>query len=303
LKLKLRPLVPVLMEKPRPQEEEPVDDSSLPDPRTLTLVTYSQPAMLDKQPAGPLPKGQTRAKINMKVKSKAAVGSKTKASSSSSSAKKSTTSSKSKTTSSNNTPRYIPGLPPPPGSNIPAPSPVPNLPNIPMAFHSPVGMVPTSSTSLIPTNIPPPAPIEPNPNVPMPGGHIPLQPIQSSSISKKKRKHLRAAAGKVWEDKTLEDWPENDFRIFCGDLGNEVNDNTLAKAFVKFPSFSKAKVIRDKRTQKTKGFGFVSFLDPFDCARALKEMAGKYIGNRPVKLRRSIWDRRALRKKKETKEG
>jgi len=80
-------------------------------------------------------------------------------------------------------------------------------------------------------------------------------------------------------------------------LGNEVNDNTLAKAFVKYPSFAKAKVIRDKRTQKTKGFGFVSFLDPFDCAKALKDMNGKYIGNRPVKLRKSVWERRSLRGK------
>jgi hypothetical protein len=31
-------------------------------------------------------------------------------------------------------------------------------------------------------------------------------------------------AGEVWEDETMENWPENDFRIFCGNLGNEVTD-------------------------------------------------------------------------------
>ena len=31
--------------------------------------------------------------------------------------------------------------------------------------------------------------------------------------------NLRKAGGKLWEDKTLDEWPENDFRIFCGDLG------------------------------------------------------------------------------------
>ena len=35
------------------------------------------------------------------------------------------------------------------------------------------------------------------------------------------------------------------------------------------------------------GFGFVSFLDPYDCAKALREKNGKYIGNRPCKLRKS----------------
>ncbi|XP_010154280.1 PREDICTED: RNA-binding protein 42 [Eurypyga helias] len=66
----------------------------------------------------------------------------------------------------------------------------------------------------------------------------------------------------------------DDFRIFCGDLGNEVNDDILGRAFGRFPSFLKAKVIRDKRTGKTKGYGFVSFKDPSDYVRAMREMNG-----------------------------
>lgn len=103
---------------------------------------------------------------------------------------------------------------------------------------------------------------------------------------------LRQAAGQRWRDPTLDEWPENDHRIFVGDLGNEVNDDLLAKAFSKYPSFVKAKVIRDKRTNKTKGFGFVSFTDVTDFAKALKNEQGKYVGNRPVKLRKSSWEER-----------
>jgi len=127
----------------------------------------------------------------------------------------------------------------------------------------------------------------------------------AQNITGKKRKNIRVAAGKTWEDKSLDEWPENDFRIFCGDLGNECNDNTLAKAFAKYPSFAKAKVIREKTTSRSKGFGFVSFLDPYDCANALKEMNGKYVGNRPVKLRKSTHEERDLaqvrKKAKKTK--
>lgn len=50
--------------------------------------------------------------------------------------------------------------------------------------------------------------------------------------------------------------------------------------------------MRDPRTKKSKGFGFVSFLDSADFAKALKEMQGKYIGNRPCKLSKSTWDER-----------
>ncbi|CAL9219561.1 unnamed protein product [Arabidopsis halleri] len=108
----------------------------------------------------------------------------------------------------------------------------------------------------------------------------------------KKRAIPRKAAGQSWEDPTLSEWPENDYRLFCGDLGNEVNDDVLSKAFTRFPTFNMAKVIRDKRTGKTKGYGFVSFSNPADLAAALKEMNGKYVGNRPIKLRKSSWKER-----------
>ncbi|XP_026420176.1 RNA-binding protein 42-like isoform X1 [Papaver somniferum] len=118
----------------------------------------------------------------------------------------------------------------------------------------------------------------------------------------KKRAIPRKAAGQTWEDPTLAEWPENDYRLFCGDLGNEVNDEVLSKAFTRFPTFNMARVVRDKRTGKTRGFGFVSFGNPLDLAAALKEMNGKYVGNRPIKLRKSSWkertDMEALEKQK-----
>ena len=51
---------------------------------------------------------------------------------------------------------------------------------------------------------------------------------------------LRKAAGKIWRDPTLDDWPKDDYRLFCGDLGNEVTDDLLANAFRKYSSFQKA---------------------------------------------------------------
>lgn len=60
--------------------------------------------------------------------------------------------------------------------------------------------------------------------------------------AKKKKGMLRAAGGERWFDPNLVEWPENDFRIFVGDLGNEVTDEILSRAFRQYASFNKAKV-------------------------------------------------------------
>ncbi|KAH0673479.1 hypothetical protein KY284_024566 [Solanum tuberosum] len=64
----------------------------------------------------------------------------------------------------------------------------------------------------------------------------------------------------------------DDFRLFCGNRGNEVNDDVLSKTFSRFPNFNMAR-----------------FFQPSDLVVALKEMNGKYVGNRPVQLRKSKW--------------
>ncbi|EGD83620.1 rrm-containing protein [Salpingoeca rosetta] len=139
------------------------------------------------------------------------------------------------------------------------------------------------------------------PGVPgIPGGvpAVPGVPAGEDAKKKQKKKHKpnRQGGGEKWYDPTLDEWDPNDFRIFCGDLGSEVSDEALARAFSKYPSFQKAKIVRDRSTRKPKGFGFVSFKDGKDYLRALKEMNGKYVGNRPVKLRKSTWKDRNVPK-------
>jgi len=120
---------------------------------------------------------------------------------------------------------------------------------------------------------------------------------------KRKSRWFRGAAGHVWEDMSLQDWPNGDYRIFVGDLGNEVTDDLLKSTFEnEFKSFAMARVLRDKRSKKSRGYGFVSFLDPNDMVRALKTMNGKYCGNRPMKLRKSTWGKRNLSTTKGRKE-
>merc|ERR1719389_634807 len=127
--------------------------------------------------------------------------------------------------------------------------------------------------------------------------------VMSSKNSKPQVQNLRKASGKIWRDPTLEDWPKEDYRLFCGDLGNEVTDDLLANAFRKYSSFQKAKVIRDKRTGKTKGYGFVSFSAPEDMVAALRDVNGRYVGNRPVRLKKSNWKDKGIESEKNQNSG
>ncbi|XP_060560507.1 RNA-binding protein 42-like [Ruditapes philippinarum] len=164
------------------------------------------------------------------------------------------------------------------------------------------------SKSVYTVTMPPPIKPQPEPDDDL---HVADMDIDSQNMSnkkekkEKKKKFIRMAAGTTWEDPSLGEWDPDDFRLFCGDLGNEVTDEVLARAFSKFTSFVKAKVVRDKRSNKTKGYGFVSFKDPTDYVRAMREMNGKYVGNRPIKLRKSNWKERNIdivkRKDKEKK--
>ncbi|KAJ2004835.1 hypothetical protein GGI04_002469 [Coemansia thaxteri] len=110
----------------------------------------------------------------------------------------------------------------------------------------------------------------------------------------KKRRCVRMAGGQVWEDSTLDEWPADDYRLFAGDLGPEVTTELLEQVFGKFRSLQKTHVVMDKKTGKSRGYGFLSFGDADEFLAAWKEFNGKYVGSRPISLRRSSWkDRNA----------
>lgn len=125
--------------------------------------------------------------------------------------------------------------------------------------------------------VPPPAPVS------KPAAHV--VPPKAA---------LRQAAGKQWQDMSLADWAPTDYRIFVGNLGPEVTDHLLQSTFsAQYPSVSKVHVVREKRGNKSKGYGFVAFGNGKDFLRALKEMDGKYVGSKPVKVTKSKWIDRA----------
>lgn len=114
--------------------------------------------------------------------------------------------------------------------------------------------------------------------------------IKPDRPAEKKLTVVRESGGQVWDDQTLLEWDPSHFRLFVGDLAGEVTDETLFKAFSKYPTLVKARVVREKKSQRSKGYGFVSFSTPEDFVKSWKEMNGKYIGSHPIKLRKATTD-------------
>lgn len=82
-----------------------------------------------------------------------------------------------------------------------------------------------------------------------------------------------------------EPWPDKDFRLFAGNLDPATNDDQLFQHFAKYASLNQVRVIRDNKGN-SKGYGFVSFSNALECAKALREQDQTWLGSRPIRVKR-----------------
>ncbi|XP_047162999.1 polyadenylate-binding protein RBP45-like isoform X1 [Vigna umbellata] len=76
-----------------------------------------------------------------------------------------------------------------------------------------------------------------------------------------------------------------DYTIFVGDLAADVTDYLLQETFrARFNSVKGAKVVIDRLTGRTKGYGFVRFADESEQVRAMTEMQGVLCSTRPMRI-------------------
>ena len=71
-------------------------------------------------------------------------------------------------------------------------------------------------------------------------------------------------------------------KLFVGNLPFSFDDAKLSEAFAEFGSVSEAKVITDKFSGRSKGFGFVTFATDEEAAKAAEAMNGKDYEGRPL---------------------
>jgi RNA recognition motif-containing protein len=70
--------------------------------------------------------------------------------------------------------------------------------------------------------------------------------------------------------------------IYVGNLDFKVNDNDLKEIFVKYGEVKSSKVITDKYSGKSKGFGFVEMENAAEAKKAIDKLNGTTYANREL---------------------
>lgn len=73
-------------------------------------------------------------------------------------------------------------------------------------------------------------------------------------------------------------------KLFVGGLAWATTDDGLRQAFARFGDITEAKVITDRETGRSRGFGFVTFTDDEGANNAISEMDGSQLDGRTIKV-------------------
>jgi cold-inducible RNA-binding protein len=73
-------------------------------------------------------------------------------------------------------------------------------------------------------------------------------------------------------------------KVFVGGLNYATTDETLRAGFERFGEIAEAKVIMDRDTGRSRGFGFVTFATPESAQSAISEMDGTEFDGRNIKV-------------------
>jgi len=73
-------------------------------------------------------------------------------------------------------------------------------------------------------------------------------------------------------------------KLFVGGLSWGTNDQSLREAFCSFGEVTEARVITDRDTGRSRGFGFVNFSNSDDAKEAVTKMDGQELEGRSVRV-------------------
>ncbi|MFW7377294.1 MAG: RNA recognition motif domain-containing protein [Oligoflexus sp.] len=77
-------------------------------------------------------------------------------------------------------------------------------------------------------------------------------------------------------------------KLFVGGLSWGTDEGRLSEAFEKFGAISEVRVITDRETGRSRGFGFVTFDDSDDASNAISQMDGTELDGRQIKVSEAL---------------
>ncbi|WP_163718345.1 RNA recognition motif domain-containing protein [Mangrovibacterium lignilyticum] len=83
--------------------------------------------------------------------------------------------------------------------------------------------------------------------------------------------------------------------IFVGNLNYTITEDDLREIFEEYGELSSVKLISDKFTGKSKGFGFVEMADADEAKKAIEELNGAEVEGRTMVVNESIEKKREPR--------
>ena len=72
--------------------------------------------------------------------------------------------------------------------------------------------------------------------------------------------------------------------MYIGNLAHDVTEDDLRNAFSEFGEVSSVKIIIDKFSGRSKGFGFVEMPNNSEADQAIKALNGKVLNGRSIKV-------------------
>ncbi len=72
--------------------------------------------------------------------------------------------------------------------------------------------------------------------------------------------------------------------IYVGNLSYSLDESELREAFAAHGEVSSVKVLMDRETGRSRGFGFVEMPNQAEAEAAVAEINGKEIGGRPLRV-------------------
>nr|XP_046157106.1 cold-inducible RNA-binding protein B-like isoform X1 [Oncorhynchus gorbuscha] len=98
------------------------------------------------------------------------------------------------------------------------------------------------------------------------------------------RQHSKGWHCRCYTSRWLKGRMSDEGKLFVGGLSFDTNEQSLEDVFSKYGQISEVVVIKDRETQRSRGFGFVTFENPDEAKDAMLAMNGKSLDGRQIRV-------------------